>query len=302
VIVAAGTLAFYARPGPFTDLSSIDSQLGAPPEDVAALRDMVQGLLVHRAWLKAYGLEPAPERLPDEGMHAASAMLRRVLAIDPAPFTHARPPERRAYANCRHFATLLTALLRRRGVPARSRCGFGAYFTPGKYEDHWVCEYWHRDERRWVLVDAQLDAVQAGVLKIAFDPLDVPREAFWVAGQAWQRARAGMIDPRLCGIGEWWGLNYVRSNLNLDVAALNKIELLPWDVYGIALKGADDFPDGDLALLDRLAELSARATDADLEAIRAEQSSNPSLRIPDDLWARIAAADAGQASAQNPIA
>ena len=76
---------------------------------------------------------------------------------------------------------------RRRGVAARARGGFGTYFEPGKHIDHWVCEYWDASHERWVLVDAQLDDVQQAVLKLDFDPLDVPRERFWVAGQAWQR-------------------------------------------------------------------------------------------------------------------
>ena len=29
------------------------------------------------------------------------------------------------------------------GMPARARCGFGAYFEKGKYVDHWVTEYWN---------------------------------------------------------------------------------------------------------------------------------------------------------------
>ena len=50
------------------------------------------------------------------------------------------------------------AFLRAAGVPARARCGFGAYFRPGWFEDHWVVEYWNATAARWQLVDAQLDA------------------------------------------------------------------------------------------------------------------------------------------------
>jgi len=40
---------------------------------------------------------------------------------------------------------------------------FGAYFEPDRYEDHWVCKYWTVDEGRWVMVDAQLDALATKV-------------------------------------------------------------------------------------------------------------------------------------------
>ena len=43
-------------------------------------------------------------------------------------------------------------------MPARARCGFGAYFRPGWLEDHWVAEYWDERDNRWFMVDAQLDA------------------------------------------------------------------------------------------------------------------------------------------------
>ena len=44
---------------------------------------------------------------------------------------------------CRHFTLLHVAMLRAQGVPARARCGFGAYFEKGKFVDHWVTEYWN---------------------------------------------------------------------------------------------------------------------------------------------------------------
>ncbi len=50
----------------------------------------------------------------------------------------------------------------------------GVMTDPGKYEDHWVCEYWNPDEERFVRVDAQIDDVQQGALEIDFDRLDLP--------------------------------------------------------------------------------------------------------------------------------
>jgi CO dehydrogenase/acetyl-CoA synthase beta subunit len=47
-------------------------------------------------------------------------------------------------------------------------CLFGRH----PYHDHWVCEYWARDEQRWVLVDAELDELHRSLLKFDFDPTD----------------------------------------------------------------------------------------------------------------------------------
>jgi transglutaminase-like putative cysteine protease len=56
----------------------------------------------------------------------------------------------RVVGTCRHFATLACAILRARGVAARARCGFGTYFVEGRGLDHWITEYWHTAEARWV--------------------------------------------------------------------------------------------------------------------------------------------------------
>ena len=93
----------------------------------------------------------------------------------------------------------------RQGVAARARCGFGAYFEKGKFIDHWVTEYWNESQQRWVLVDAQLDQRQRELFGIAFDPLDVPRDQFLVAGDAWQLCRGGKADPGAFGILDMHG-------------------------------------------------------------------------------------------------
>jgi transglutaminase-like putative cysteine protease len=143
----------------------------------------------------------------------------------------ARTASARVAGNCRHFTVLLVTLLRAQGTPARARCGFGGYFGTGTFEDHWVCEFWAVGQQRWVLADAQLDARQRDFFTIGFDVLDVPRDQFLVAGDAWARYRAGTADPGDFGLtllhesGAWW----IAANLIRDVAALCGMEMLPWD-------------------------------------------------------------------------
>ena len=104
-----------------------------------------------------------------------------------------------------------------------------------------------------MLVDAQLDARQRELFRIAFDPLDVPREQFLVAGDAWQRCRAGKADPSAFGILDMHGLWFIAGNVIRDVAALNNHEMLPWDVWG-AMARTD--AEVDIAFIDRLAALT----------------------------------------------
>ncbi|MFJ5309924.1 transglutaminase-like domain-containing protein [Streptomyces sp. NPDC088350] len=96
---------------------------------------------------------------------------------------------------CRDFALLHCSFLRHLGIPARTRCGFVDYFgSDGFHSDHVVTEYWHED-RGWLLADSQLtDPVITEQWNIDFDPMDVPRDRFLVAGEAWQAIRTGGED------------------------------------------------------------------------------------------------------------
>ncbi len=175
----SGILDFYRSPGPVTGLGIHATLVADLPADIAGIRDVVQGLLLHVFWAERHGVKLSEERKAEVNLRRVDRQLSRLLELDPSPLAQARPPERRLVGNCRDFSTIMAALLRAKGIPARARCGFGTYFLPDRYEDHWVCECWDAAARRWRLVDAQLDGFQREKLKIDFDPLDVPRTGSW---------------------------------------------------------------------------------------------------------------------------
>jgi hypothetical protein len=207
--------------------------------------------------------------------------LARIVELDPRPLDQPRPLDRKLVGNCRDFSVMLCAMLRRQGVPARARCGFGAYFIPNHYEDHWVCECWDARQGRWVLVDAQLDALQREAMRIPFDPLDVPRDQFLTGGVAWQMCRRGQADPDRFGIFDMKGMWFIRGDLLRDLFALNKVEILPWDHWGLMSKDEKDLTAEDMALLDRAAELTLAGDEA-LDEIRRACENEPALRMPAD--------------------
>ena len=133
-------MAWYAEPGPLTRFGRHADHIPKLPDDLAALCRLVQGLLIHVHWAQAYGLQQARVREPECQIRSAQAMLDRILELDAADLTEARPPERRLVGNCRHFSTFTVALPRAQGVPARARRGFAAYFNPDHLEDHRVVE------------------------------------------------------------------------------------------------------------------------------------------------------------------
>jgi hypothetical protein len=273
------SLQYYASPGVMTDPGDWKHLLEEIPDDIGELCRVVQGLLIHVFWAERYGIELPEVRKEEVGIRGVADKLARLRELDARPLTEVRPLERRLVGNCRDFSVMLTAMLRHQGRPARARCGFGAYFLPGRYEDHWVCEVWDVDQERWMLVDAQLDEFQCEALHIAFDPLDVPRDQFIVGGKAWQLCRSGMADPDAFGIFDMHGLWFVRGDFVRDVAALNKVELLPWDGWGIIEGQDEDLSMDDLAFLDRVAELTC-ADVPEFAAVRDLYESDARLTVP----------------------
>lgn len=270
-------LSFFSQPGWITDPGPYAGSMDRLPTDIGELCRIVQGTTIHIFWAERYGLSLSDQRKIEVQLRTLQRRLARTLELDPRPLAETRPPEKRLVGNCRDFSLLLVSILRHQGIPARLRCGFGAYFIPEHYEDHWVAEYWNAGQRRWILVDAQLDELQCDALKIPFDPLDVPRDQFIVGGMAWQMCRTGQADPDHFGIFDMHGLGFVRGDFIRDVAALNKVELLPWDCWGIIEKPEENDPD-DLIFLDHLAELTS-ADVAEFETVRNLYRSDARLRI-----------------------
>ena len=244
----------WTTPGVMTDPGDYGYPFDDLPSDVPGLFRVAQGLMIHEFWADAYRVT-LPDEPPREtvNLRRVRDLLEAVIRRDERPLTVAREPAGRIATNCRGFTVMAVAMLRSRGIPARSRCGFGAYFTPGRHEDHWAAEYF--DGSRWRLADAQLDDLQVSHLGVTFDVTDIPRDRFVVAYDAWRQVRAGTADPAtfgLSGVGQ--GRSWIAGNLMLDGAALLNVEMLPWDMWSF-----------DASVSDQLAEATAGP---DLDAIR----------------------------------
>jgi hypothetical protein len=204
-------------------------------------------------------------------------MLSRLRALDPRSLTEPRPPERRLVGCCRDFTVLRCTLARHAGIPVRARVGFARYFTPAFHVDHEVVEWWDAGQYRWRLLDAQLSERHVAHYRVGFDPTDVPRDQFLVGGRAWQLCRAGQADPDTFGLAPELsfprGLPFVRGHVVQDLAALNKMELLLWDVWGLMQAPLDD----GLPLLDEVAGRTQAAEGfADVRRLYA----SPDLAVP----------------------
>ena len=272
---------FYASQGLLSDPGSFADQFTGLPDELFDLCKVVQGLVLHPAWAERSGVTPDEAHMAEQQRRSVPEILMR-FPEDGMPLSEARPPEGRTIGTCRTFSLLLCAMLRHQGVPARARCGFATYFEPGRYVDHWVCEYWHTLEQRWSRVDAQLDGLQRRTLAVSFNPLDVPDDQFVTGGEAWQLCRAGVADLDSFGIFDMRGLWFVRGNVVRDLAALNKIEMLPWDAWGLVDRPEDELSAQDRTLVNRAAELGSTPS-ASLNELQNLYEANESLRVPREI-------------------
>ncbi|GAA1991627.1 transglutaminase-like domain-containing protein [Catenulispora subtropica] len=278
--------AYYRAQSSFSDPGALadryEADLSAGPADPAALARAVRGLLVHRAEGGLFGHAIAEDRLRDDAeTRYADDILRLIVGRDDAPLTRPRRPGDRFVGVCRDFSLLHCSMLRHAGIPARVRIGFADYFGP-LHGDHVVTEYWDA-ERGWLLADAQLaDPAVAAAHGVDFDPMDVPRDRFLVAGAAWRAIRSGGADPDAYGhqdsvrplVGAW----FVAGSVRLDMAALNKVETLLWDVWGAGADSDEDFAEDTRALFDMPAELTAG--EVPFDAVRKVYADDEGLRAP----------------------
>lgn len=271
--------AYYAQQSAITDPRGYAHLFDGLPRDIAGLVAIVQGLLVHPGYASLYGFDVPSERWQEISLRSIPDMLARIVALDPAPLSVARPPERRLVSLCRDYAVLLVSLLRHRGVPARLRVGFGGYFHGSglAYWDHRIAEYWNAQSNHWVLVDPMFDGTLRGQFGIAADMLDMADDTpFLVAGDVWRRCRGGQAVPdefgdSLTDIG-WAPIRYALLG---DLDALNKTELIGPDTWHELIdKPEPDVTEDERRLLDDIAALTTNA-DSRFDELRALYHATP---------------------------
>jgi transglutaminase-like putative cysteine protease len=119
---------YYTRQSPISHPGELASLYQNLPAQVEELVRIVQGTTIHVFWAKRYGVDLADERQAEVQLRHLAPRLARTLELDPRPLTEARSVEKKLVGNCRDHSLLLVSMLRHVGIPARARCGFGAYF------------------------------------------------------------------------------------------------------------------------------------------------------------------------------
>lgn len=260
------------------------------PDDIEQLTKIIRGLIVHQHETeKYYGFKLPKGREIEPNTRYVEKIIEKIINMDSSDLTVERIPEKRFIGLCRDFALMLCSILRSKGIPARIRCGFANYFHVDEHVDHWLCEFWDKKENRWILVDTEVDEIERKSYSIpsTFNNLDVTKDEFWLSSKAWEELKKNPEKEKLFGVtsidivGAW----FVRANLFRDLAALNKIELCPWDYTEYSDKRHDVFADIDkneIDFLDSLAE-AINSVYSDVDKTIDFYKNNPNSQVKDEI-------------------
>jgi hypothetical protein len=192
----------YTNPGAYRDMLVTNL-----PDDIREIGHLVRLNVIHRTMLAAgnTGINadlkfgdmtkvPWWRQPEDDVLVTAAAMLAELYRRDPRGIVADRSVENKIVVTCRYVAILMASILKSKGIPTRVRSGNAAYFDMGELgnvsADHWINQYWHENEGRWVTIDAD------GSAEISrFDAFDMPENVFDFPSRAWLDIRAGKVDP-----------------------------------------------------------------------------------------------------------
>ncbi len=201
----SGLLNHYLSVGPFTYAGAYSDYFKSLPDDVPALGKLVCSQVIHRITLKEgntnancdmiYGdMTRFPwhrMRCEDDLFLTAASMAAELFRLDQRGFVKDRAVENKIVMTCRYVSVLMSAILKAKGIPCRSRSGFAPYFFPNCSCDHWINQYWSERKQRWVTFDADGFFEESA---LGFDPYDMPSDRFDWAAKVWLGIRNGELD------------------------------------------------------------------------------------------------------------
>lgn len=241
------------------------------PETIPQLCQVVQELLLHLFHANRYGVKLSVQRKEEASLREVEDILQRAMELCNHPLIQPRDPKNRVISICRDYAVLLCSFLRHKGIPARVRVGFATYFGSELHQPHWICEYWCQNRKDWVIVDAQLDDIQARYYEIDFDPFNVPADKFLYAGKEYELFHKDSDDSFVMK-------RSLKISLIQDLSALNKMEVEIWDVT--SFMDIDEHQNSETSnLLRRIVEITTSPRDR-LPELRTIYENHSELQIP----------------------
>lgn len=194
----------YLKTGTYTYAGPYLEYFKQLPDDIETLGKLICSQVIHRATLfqgnaganadLKYGdMAQYPWyrlRCDDDVLLTAVAMTSELFRLDENGFNPDRAVDKKIVVTCRYVSVLMSAILKAKGIPARSRSGFAPYIIPDISMDHWINQYWDSKENRWITFDADAFFDEK---EIGFNQYDMPENKFDWAANTWLSVRTGKI-------------------------------------------------------------------------------------------------------------
>lgn len=228
-------LEHYLQTGTYTYAGRYKDYFKSLPDNAEQLGRLVCGQVIHRKTLQ-------------EGNTNANADLRY------GDMTRYPWHRMRCEDDVLLTAAAMTAILKAKGIPARCRAGFAPYFVKGKSWDHWITQYWSKEENRWISIDA--DAF-FDVEALGFDPYNIPENQFDWAAETWLGIRRGTKDGSRFLYADGLGTHSLKAAVRYlfyDFHALMNQELTFSFLPTFLVHKMDALTEEDMQEFDRLAQ------------------------------------------------
>ena len=182
--------------------------------------------------------------------------------------------------SCREYALFACAVLRQANLAARIRVFFNKFYYEPFNHDQILLEFWNENVQEWHKADLRFKLSDLSLkLAISLDFFNVQEEHYISAARAWIDCRAHPnLAMRFFG-GNKKGLWYVRDRLIQDLAALNKVEMLLWDCWGLMTCPEKEMTRKNFFLLDQLAEMMLNP-DQNFFELREMYFKHEEFRVP----------------------
>ena len=261
-------LSYYTNHSPITDPGQYTYLYDGLPDEPGELFPVINGVLLHRYSADRHKMQLTRQQRREQRLRMMKERLAYMMKYDPAPLTTPRDTKDMQIGWCRDFAVFLVSILRHKGIPARMRVGFEAYFAGRTFNgDHWVTEYWDQSQSKWRMADSDVGGMDPEFLeeqaktklKPGIDLTDIRQdEEFSVAGRIWNLARAGEVKAEYYRANKTWkGWPVLRGNLLHDFQALNHLELGLFDYWDdLHRKPINELTAKEYTLLDKIADLT----------------------------------------------
>lgn len=261
-------LEHYLQTGTYTYAGRYKDYFKSLPDNAEQLGRLVCGQVIHRKTLQEGNTNANADlrygdmtrypwhrmRCEDDVLLTAAAMTAELFRMDERGFVKDRAVEHKIVVCCRYVAVLMTAILKAKGIPARCRAGFAPYFDKGKSWDHWITQYWSKEENRWISIDA--DAF-FDVEALGFDPYNIPENQFDWAAETWLGIRRGTKDGSRFLYADGLGTHSLKAAVRYlfyDFHALMNQELTFSFLPAFLVHKMDALTEEDMQEFDRLAQ------------------------------------------------